>query len=192
MSRKSLGTFFRDEFATPLGLDFWIGLPEEIEPRVSHMLPYVPGPDMAMTEFTTALLTQPDSISALSLMNMGNHSLATPDSREAHAAELGGGGGISNARSLAKLFSPLANGGGDFFSEDSIARMSEVSMATQRDATLLIPSRFALGFMKSWTTAIAPAGTSSPRSSVTAPSDTWARAGSSASPTPMPPELRLP
>ena len=149
VSGKSLGTFFRDEFATPLGLDFWIGLPEEIEPRVSHMLPYVPGPDMAMTDFTTALLTQPDSVSALSLLNMGNHSLATPDSREAHAAELGGGGGISNARSLAKLFTPLANGGGEFFSAGSIARMGEVSMATQRDATLLIPTRFALGFMKS-------------------------------------------
>ncbi len=30
-SGKSLGTFFREEIAGPLGLDFWIGLPEEIE-----------------------------------------------------------------------------------------------------------------------------------------------------------------
>ena len=149
VSGKSLGTFFADEFAGPLGLDFWIGLPEEIEPRVSHMLPYVPGPDMPMTEFTQALLTQPESISALSLLNMGNHSLGAPDRREMHAAELGGGGGISNARSLAKLFTPLATGGGDYFTPDSIARMSQISMATQKDATLLIPTRFALGFMKS-------------------------------------------
>ena len=35
VSGKSLGTFFRDEVATPLGLDFWIGLPEEEEPRVA-------------------------------------------------------------------------------------------------------------------------------------------------------------
>lgn len=149
VSGKSLGTFFADEFAKPLGLDFWIGLPEAIEPRVSKMIPYPITPDMPVTEFTTALMTQPESISALSLLNGGNHSLASPDSREAHAAEIGGGGGISNARSLAKLFAPLANGGGGWFSPDSIARMSEVSMATQRDATLLIPSRFALGFMKS-------------------------------------------
>lgn len=149
VSGRSLGTFFADEFAGPLGLDFWIGLPETLEPRVSHMLPFQPGPGMPMTEFTQALLTQPDSISALSLANGGNHDLAAPDSRAAHAAEIGGGGGISNARSLAKLFTPLANGGGDLFSPDSIVRMSEVSMATQRDATLLIPTRFALGFMKS-------------------------------------------
>lgn len=149
VSGKSLGTFFADEFAAPLGLDFWIGLPEALEPRVSNMLPYVPGPDMAMTDFTLALLNEPTSISALSLLNAGGHSLAGPDTRAAHAAELGGGGGIANARALAKLFTPLANGGGDFFSPDSITRMSQVSMATQRDATLLIPTRFALGFMKS-------------------------------------------
>ncbi|MDZ7825295.1 MAG: serine hydrolase domain-containing protein [Gammaproteobacteria bacterium] len=149
VSGKSLGAFFRDEFATPLGLDFWIGLPEEIEPRVAPMIPYVPGPDAPMTEFTLALINEPESISALSLLNMGNHDLAAPDSREAHAAEIGGGGGIGNARALAKLFTPLANGGGDYFSPDSLTRMSQVSMATRRDATLLIPTRFALGFMKS-------------------------------------------
>ncbi|MEE4299045.1 MAG: serine hydrolase domain-containing protein [Pseudomonadales bacterium] len=149
ISGKSLGTFFRDEFAVPLGLDFWIGLPEELEPRVSHMLPYAPGPDFVMTEFTNALLNEPGSISALSLTNTGGYSLGTPDSREAHAAEIGGGGGISNARSLAKLFTPLANGGGDYFSADSIRRMSRIAAATQYDATLLIPSRFAYGFMRS-------------------------------------------
>ena len=31
----SLGTIFRTEVAEPLGLDFWIGLPEEQEPRVA-------------------------------------------------------------------------------------------------------------------------------------------------------------
>ncbi|HSG88954.1 MAG TPA: serine hydrolase domain-containing protein [Pseudomonadales bacterium] len=148
-SGKSLGTFFADEFAGPLGLDFWIGLPAAIEPRVSRMIPYPVGPDMPMTEFTQALIGDPASISSLSLMNGGGHSLAAPDSRAAHAAEIGGGGGISNARSLAKLFTPLATGGGGMFSPDSIARMGQVSMATQKDATLLIPTRFALGFMKS-------------------------------------------
>ena len=33
VSGKSLGTFFQDAIAKPLGLDFWIGLPEEHEPR---------------------------------------------------------------------------------------------------------------------------------------------------------------
>src|SRR4051812_35838374 len=36
---RSLGTFFQEEFAEPLGLEFWIGLPEEHEPRVAPMIP---------------------------------------------------------------------------------------------------------------------------------------------------------
>jgi len=36
ISGKSLGTFFREEVAEPLGLDFWIGLPEEHEHRTAQ------------------------------------------------------------------------------------------------------------------------------------------------------------
>ena len=36
----SVGTFFRTEIAEPLGLDFWIGLPEEQEPRVVPVIPF--------------------------------------------------------------------------------------------------------------------------------------------------------
>lgn len=150
VSGKSLGAFFAEEFAGPLGLDFWIGLPEAIEPRVSRLIPWVPGPEGPFTDFTQALMSDPQSISALSLLNSGGHQ---PDSREAHAAEIGGGGGISNARGVSGMFQPLALGGRSgehtFFDRDSVTRMSQVSMATQKDATLLIPSRFALGFMKS-------------------------------------------
>src|SRR5262249_47006564 len=35
VSGKSIGRFFADEVAQPLGLSSWIGLPEEYEPRVS-------------------------------------------------------------------------------------------------------------------------------------------------------------
>ena len=38
ISGKSLGTFFHDEIATPLDLEFWIGLPEEHEPRVAPLI----------------------------------------------------------------------------------------------------------------------------------------------------------
>src|SRR6185437_7874934 len=39
VSGRSLGTFFRDEVAGPLGLDFWIGLPESEERRAVRLLP---------------------------------------------------------------------------------------------------------------------------------------------------------
>lgn len=159
VSGKSLGTFFKDEIATPLGLDFFIGLPEAEEARVSRVIPFTPGPDTQPSDFTTALISDPKSISHLSLLNSGGYS---PDAREAHAAEIGGGGGIANARALAGMFEPLANGGEArgvrLLSADHIARMSAVSMATNRDATLLIPTRFALGFMRSMDNRHRPTG----------------------------------
>jgi len=150
VSGRSLGTFFREEIAEPLGLDFWIGLPEEHEPRVAPILQPLPEPGEPLSRFTQTVLMEPQSISSLSLLNTGGFD---PNSRAGHAAEIGGGGGISNARGLAGLYAPLANGGSlgsvTLVDRKQLARMGEVSMATHEDATLLIPTRFALGFMKS-------------------------------------------
>jgi len=150
VSGKSLGTFFQEEIARPLGIDFWIGLPEEIEARVAPMLPFMPSAADQISEFVTTLMSNPQSIQALSLLNTGGFD---PNSRAAHAAEIGGAGGISNARGLAGMYAPLANGGSEngvtLVDRTQLTRMSKVSMATHEDATLLIPTRFALGFMKS-------------------------------------------
>ena len=42
VSGKSLGTFFREEVVEPLGLDFWMGLPEMHENRVAPIIPADP------------------------------------------------------------------------------------------------------------------------------------------------------
>jgi CubicO group peptidase (beta-lactamase class C family) len=159
VSGRSLGTFFKEEVATPLGLDFHIGLPDSESGRVSGMIPWSPDPTAEQAAFTKALISDPTSIQFLSLLNSGGYQ---PDSPEAYAAEIGGGGGISNARGLAGMYAPLANGGRskgiELLSSDHIARMSEVSMATGCDATLLIPTRFALGFMRSIDNRHSPTG----------------------------------
>ena len=148
VSGKSLGQFFQDEVAGPLGLDFWIGLPEEIEARVAPVIPFVPGSDFQPTAFILGVMNDPASIPHLALLNTGKFNANT---REAHAAQLGGAGGIANARSLAKMFRPLANGGTDgthtILSPSRIDDMRQVSMETSVDQTLLIPTRFGQGFM---------------------------------------------
>ena len=150
VSNKSLGTFFQGELAQPLGIDFWIGTPEAIEPRVAPMINYVASPGELPGEFMLKVLKERESIQSLSLLNSGGFDA---NSRAVHAAEIGGGGGISNARGLAGLYAPFACGGTlggkTYVDAAALARMGEVSMATHEDATLLIPSRFALGFMKS-------------------------------------------
>jgi CubicO group peptidase (beta-lactamase class C family) len=150
VSGKSLGTFFQDEVAKPLGIDFWIGMPEQFEPRVAPVINYVQKANEPMSAFTQSLLNDRSSLQALSFLNNGGFN---PNGRESHAAEIGGGGGISNARGLAGMYAPLANGGElngvKLVDPDTLTRMGRVSVATNEDATLLIPTRFALGFMKS-------------------------------------------
>ena len=146
----SLGTFFQDEIARPLGLDFWIGLPEAIEPRVAPMIPHVTKAAEARTPFLVDLGTRPDSIASLFFFNVGAFFFTKgANTRAGHAAEIGAANGVTNARGLAGMYAPLANGGGMLVDGKNLARMGEVSMATHDDATLRIPTRFALGFMKS-------------------------------------------
>ena len=64
-------------------------------------------------------------------------------------AEMGSANGITNARGLAGMYAPLANGGEGLVSSETIARMGRVSAATHEDATLMQPMRFGLGYMVS-------------------------------------------
>jgi len=155
ISGKSLGTFFRDEVARPLNLDLWIGLPEEYESRVSPTIPAPPfQPGQLIPAFYRAGLTDPASIAAGVLMNSGL--MFAPgwcDSRAAHAAELPAAGGIGNARALAGMYRALAVGGTidgvQLVDDAGLAAMGAVASASSVDATLLMPARWALGFMKS-------------------------------------------
>jgi len=147
-SGKSLGAFFQDEIAKPLGLDFWIGLPEAIEPRVAPILPFAYTREQAVTPFLRDLADR-QSIASLFFMNVGAWRTGGANTRAGHAAEIGAANGITNARGLAGMYAPLAMGGGKLVDAKTLTCMGEVSMATHDDATLRIPTRFALGFMKS-------------------------------------------
>jgi CubicO group peptidase (beta-lactamase class C family) len=149
VSGKSLGQFFRDEIAKPLGIDFWIGLPEEHEPRVAPMIRHVWPSDVPLPPFLEAVVKDKESTPSLFLLNTGGFMPGGANSRAGHAAEIGAANGISNARGLAGMYAPLANGGDSLVDGETLAEMGRVSMSTHWDATLCIPTRFALGFMKS-------------------------------------------
>jgi CubicO group peptidase (beta-lactamase class C family) len=148
-SKKRLGKFFRDEVAGPLGLDFWIGLPEEHEARVAPMVFPPLTDEVRNSRISKAAVADKDSPAFYFLFNTGAFN---PNSREGHAAEIGSANGISNARGLAGLYAPLANGGAlgkvKLVGAETLTRMAQVSVATHEDATLMIPTRFSLGFMK--------------------------------------------
>jgi CubicO group peptidase (beta-lactamase class C family) len=146
---KRLGEFFREEVARPLGLDFAIGLQADHEARVAPMI-YAPISDeVRNSRISQAAVKEKDSATHYFMFNMGGFDA---NSREAHAAEIGSANGISNARGLAGMYAPLANGGElngvRLVGRDALQRMALCSVATHEDATLRIPTRFSLGFMK--------------------------------------------
>jgi len=143
VSGKSLGTFFNDEIAEPLGVDFHIGLHEDEFRRMANMILFVPNPLEKPSDFVKAVLSNPNSIQFLALLNSGAH---FQDSKAAWRAEIGGGGGVSNGRALAKLFANLL-GPDSILSKPRIDDMRKPAAETEKDRTLLIPTRFGQGFM---------------------------------------------
>ena len=153
VTRQSLGQFFADEVAKPLGIDVWIGLPGGVESRVAPNIPHdPPQPDAAMPASVLAAMTDPSSLQASVYTNHGGFlDPGVCNTREAHAAEIPAANGIANARGLAGMYRPLALGGAygstRIVREDSIVAMSAVSSAGY-DAFGLVPTRFSLGFNK--------------------------------------------
>jgi len=104
---RSIGTFFHEEFAEPLGLDFWIGLPEEQEPRVAPMIPMDTG-GLSVTDMlgTDSLLVRALTLNGAIGFDLGE----TANHRDFHAAEIPAANGITNARSLARFYAGLIGG----------------------------------------------------------------------------------
>ena len=149
-AKKRMGHFFQDEVAKPLGLEFWIGLPEAQEHRIAPMIQAMPTAETMQSRFFLKAMSDQSSPSHLFARDF---MAFNPNSREGRAAELGAGNGITNARGLAGMYAPLASGGmaggKRFIGKDTITRMGRFAMGTHQDGTLQIPTRFALGYMKS-------------------------------------------
>jgi CubicO group peptidase (beta-lactamase class C family) len=141
---RTIGTFWRDEIAEPLGLDFWIGLPENIEPRVAHLVP--PKDDLG------ALLKQfgPDLLLARVFSNpadlFGYNEMW--NTRALHAAELPSSNGVGSARALARMYaSCIGEVDGMRALQPATVAAATVEQACGKDEVLMVESCFGLGFM---------------------------------------------
>ena len=143
---RSLGAFFRDEVAKPLGADFWIGLPASEDVRVAEMVP--PSAD-AVAAAGAAAQPPPDSLLA---RVMGNPPLA-PETANRPAwrrAEIPAANGHGNARSVARVMGALACGGAlggvRVLSEAALARAT-AEQCFGADLVLGVKMRGGQGFM---------------------------------------------
>jgi CubicO group peptidase (beta-lactamase class C family) len=148
-----ISEYWRKNFAEPLDLDLWIGLPEKENARVATMVPpkagNVPEPKQFYRDVATKgtfahkVFTSPRGLSAVSEMNK-------PENRAQSFVSFGG---ISSANSLAKFYAMLANNGRSepdgrqFFSEKTL-RWMETTLADGMDRVFQIPTAFSAGFMK--------------------------------------------
>lgn len=146
---RSLGTYFADEIATPLGLDFWIGLPATEAHRVTRTVaqPVTP-PAGAIPQALRESLgayTDPTSLVARSMM-VTDPPLDLADSRT-WAAELPAVNGICTASSLARFYAGLIG------EVDGVRILDAATLAAATreqangiDRVLRVPTRPALGF----------------------------------------------
>lgn len=141
LTGRTIGTFFREEIAEPLGADVHIGLPESEEPRVGYVTP----PENALGVVAGM---DPESIgvrAGLSCPVTGHEQ----NTRAWRAAEIPAAGGTSNARGVARVHAMLANGGTldgvRILSPEGVDRIF-VEQAHTTDAVLGVKMRLGTGF----------------------------------------------
>jgi CubicO group peptidase (beta-lactamase class C family) len=150
---RSLGTYFRDEIARPLGLDFHIGLADVEHDRVGELTDLGMGdPEELGAEvlgLAHVILADPTSLAARAFTNPPSMALGV-NNPEWRRAEIPGANGHAGARDLARVYGALARGGDldgvHVLDPASIARLS-TEQSFGPDLVLQVVTRFGLGVM---------------------------------------------
>jgi CubicO group peptidase (beta-lactamase class C family) len=149
---RSIGTFFRDEVAQPLGLDAHIGCGSALDARIAELLPSPPPPP-GQVDLLAEMMADKESMSAKAFSNPPVLGRTTVNSRAWRAAEICSANGHTNARSLARFYAALgAWTRGETFA--GVRLMTQQGMEQARteqsagmDQVLRLENRIALGFM---------------------------------------------
>jgi CubicO group peptidase (beta-lactamase class C family) len=171
---KSTGTFFAEEVAGPLGLEFWIGLPEAEQARVAPLTnrglnrrrpPTTDGAGMEAEEPQTLTEVIEQLLGPGSLLLKALHGTTDPsgdgnftgegvfNKPEVRAAEIPSANGVTNARSLARMYAATigtVEGGpsSPLLSAEQRAKATELQ-THGADSVLVFATTFGLGYMLS-------------------------------------------
>ena len=149
---RSLGQFFQDEIATPLGLDFYIRLPESFPD--SRLAPLI---DPSIPEM---LFGFPIRLTPAVWNHRSNIRRALVGSELAHDAEhiyprnleIPAGGGVGTARAIARAYSVFATGGKELgLRAETLKKLSAPAIPAKHgfyDECMKSEVEFSLGFMK--------------------------------------------
>lgn len=151
--KRSIGKFFQDEIATPLGIDFHIGLPKDFPDR---RLARIKG--FRRIELLFHLRSLPPRF-ALAMMNprshsarsLGNPKLAGPEELDTpayRAVEMPASNGIGSARAIARVYSAMAAGGAELGVGEPTLREITAPATPRRDRVLHLDVAFGFGFSR--------------------------------------------
>ncbi len=152
---RSLGQFFQDEIASPLGLDVYIRLPESIPDSRLATLSH-PGPWEMLFSFPLRLtLDSFNHHSNIYRALIANPGTALPDDEQriyARNLEVPSGGAVGTARAIARAYSLFATGGHELgLRRETLDLLAAPAIPPARgfyDECLRGEVQFSLGFMK--------------------------------------------
>ena len=148
---KTLSEYWQENFARPLELDFWIGLPEKENARVATIYAAKGGKPPEPAKFYHDLVT-PGTLARKTFTSpYGLNVISKMNDPQIRANPNVSFGGIGSASALAKFYSMLANdgelNGQNFFSPQTIEWM-KTTLSDGIDRVFQIPTAFSAGLMK--------------------------------------------
>ena len=156
---RTLGRFFAEEIAAPLGLDFYIGLPTSVNrERVAHLHMWSPAKmllhlDTMSPAFVLSGLFNPFGLTARSCRIAKGFKVPQDFNREEiRVLEIPSGNGIGTGRSIAKLYGSAATGGAELgltpSTLDALTKPAIPPTHGLRDKVGLIDTSYSLGFSR--------------------------------------------
>jgi CubicO group peptidase (beta-lactamase class C family) len=151
--RRSLGQFFQDEIASPLGLDFYIRLSESIS---NSRLATLANPSALEMILGFPIRLTLDSFNRRSniVRALAGSELAHDEQRiYSRNLEIPSGGGVGTARAIAQAYSVFATGGSELrLRPETLDELTAPAVPTTNgfyDECMKGEAQFMLGFMKS-------------------------------------------
>ncbi|MEU8758853.1 serine hydrolase domain-containing protein [Streptomyces sp. NPDC048659] len=147
---RTVREHYEERIRVPYGVDYHLGLPEELEPRFRTVLPMRPTPEeQALLD---AHPVAPDSLLSIAFGLHGDPPLdmvAYGNSRALRAGAPLSGGGVGSARGLARMYAAMAgelDGRAPLLKPETLAEFSRVH-SEGTDLVTGNPNAFALGFI---------------------------------------------
>ncbi len=154
---RTLGRFFAEEIAAPLGLDFYIGLPASVDrSRVAHVHGWSRAEALlhlnALPPGFVIGLLNPFSLTGRAFVTPGSRELSDVNREELRIVEMPAMNGIGTAKSVAKLYGCAATGGAEIgITADTLSGLINAAVPPTkglRDKVCHVDTVFSLGFFK--------------------------------------------